>query len=302
MATTKKSTKAKIKKPIKKSPTKTSASKSVSTKKQSIKAPARIITLPKKTSVDTLTKLNIISAFISVALAVAAGLLMSSVSYELVVNHLAKNELAGVGQNALVPAVEHFADVELRWVVVATMLLGAILPILYLTIYKNRYRQAIQDKVNKCRWIDIGIISALMMSVVAIVSGIQDLITIKIIGVMMILTAGLGWVVEKRNKQAERPVYSEFLISVVTGSIPWLIIAVYALSTWMYGQITSPSYIYLVSIGLFVGFILYALNLAKFVMRKASSTNYMVVEQKYLIIGIIIKVIFTATLIFGFYK
>jgi hypothetical protein len=300
MATTKNSTKAKTKKPVRKTSSKTTV-KAAKTAKKSLSTKVTKPTAKKLTSA-LLTKLNILSAVVSVALAAAAWSVMSSKSFEIVNGLLAKDELASKTGDVLVPAVHHVYDVELRLLVIIVLVISAILPTLWLTVYKSRYAEALKSKVNLLRWIDMAVISALMVEIVALVSGVQDIVVLKLLAGLMVVTCVLGWIAEKRNKQAGRPVWSELAVSIATGVLPWLLIATYAVSTWVHGGVHNSNYVYALYGVVFVGFVAYSMNLVNYVRRFGAWTKYEVVERNYLVVSIFTKVAFAAALIAGFQK
>src|SRR5690606_24745351 len=109
----------------------------------------------------------------------------------------------------------------------------------------------------------------------------------------------LAWVAEKRNKQAGRPVWSEFVISVVAMLLPWLLIGGYAVSTWVWGLIRYPWYVYALYAVVVIGFGLLLTNQYK---RISGWKNTLVVERNYLLIGLATKAAFGAVLILAFQK
>lgn len=222
---------------------------------------------------------------------------MNNQTYELVKGLMAKNELAAESAAPFVTAVQHVYDLELRWAVVGIMLISAVMPILLVTVYKNRYVAAIRRRVNGFRWVETAIVSALIIEVVALLSGISDILTLKLLAGLIVVTCALGWVAEKRNLQAGRPVKSELVISVVTGALPWLLIGGFALCTYIFGRITSPWYVYALYAIVVPGFTAYCLNLKSYVMRKV--TDYELIERNHITLNILIKVAFVAVLISG---
>lgn len=288
MATTNKSTKAKTKKPAARAAKTTK--KSVSTK---VSKP-----VAQKAANKLLTQLNILSAALALISAVLAGLLMNNRTFELVNGLLTNDELGKVA----VPAVRHVYDLELRMAVIVIMVLSAVTPILFLTSKKSEYAAAIKNKVNLLRWIDAAVVGALMIEVVALVSGVQDVSVLKLIAGLVVVTCLLGWVAEKRNKQAGRPTWNELAISLATGVLPWVLIASYAVSTWVHGRIHSPAYVYVLYAGVVLGSVAYGMNLINYVRRLKSSLNYEVVERNYLIIGMATKAVFAIALIVGLQK
>jgi hypothetical protein len=249
-----------------------------------------------KTS-NLITRLHIINIVVSAVLAAVAAFVMSGQTYELVKGLLVKNELPAPGAAPFVPAVHHVYDLELRWAVVGIMVLSALMSLLFLTVYKNRYTNALRVKVNGLRWIDIAVLSALITEVVALLSGINDILVLKLVGLLVVITCALNWVAEKRNVQANRPVKSEMIISVVTGVLPWLLIGGYALCTWIYGDITSPWYVYALYAVVLAGFIGYCVELKKWV--KGKTADYAVADRNYLGLSILIRAAFAIILIVG---
>lgn len=298
MATIKKSPKAK---------TKTAATRATKTTKTTTKratakvtkktVAAKVVKKPTMTTDTLLTRLHILSAFVAVALAGVAAWMMNATKFELTIGGLAKNELAAQGATTLVPAVSHVYDVEIRWLVVITLALGAILPLLTLTVYKARFTAAIRDRVNLLRWIDVAVISALMVEIIALLSGVNDILTLKLLAGLMAVTSLLGWVSEKRNKQAGRPAWSEFVVSLVTGMLPWILIAGYAVNTWVQGRTHNEWYVYALYAAVMAGFIGYSYTLYRAISRR--DTNVATIERNYLIVSILLKTAFGAILIAG---
>lgn len=308
MATTNKSTKAKTKKPAAKS-AKTNKAKSIkkpinkTTKKSNAKVTSKSQTKnEKKLKANLLTKLNILSVAVSLIGALAAGLLMSTKSYQVVVGHLTKDELASGAGQVLSPAVYHLYDVQLRYLVIVVLVLAAIIPLLNVTYKKAKYQSALKSKVVKLRWVEIGIVSALMMEILALLSGIQDIFVIKLIVGLMLVISALSWVAEKRNIQAGRPVYSELVIAIVAGILAWTIIAGYSIATPIYGFVSNTNYVYGLFAVMLLSFIGYGMNLINYVRRRGIWKNYETVERNYLLNSIATRVAFVSILVAGFLK
>lgn len=317
MATKKTTTKAKTK-TTKKPAARTAAAKTTrSTKsakvtkkpaaKKAVAKPATksaAISKATKTAVlttDTLRKLNFVKAFLFAALAVAAGVLMTNASYALTVGYQAKDELISLTQSktAFVHGAQSVLDVEVRWLVVATLVLAAVFSLLAATRMRQKYEATLVDGVSPMRWIAWGVTSALMVKVIALLSGVSDILTLKLLTGLMLVTCTLAWIAEKRNKQAGRPVWSEFVVSLFTGLLPWLLIGGYAVSTWVWGLIRYPWYVYALYASTIIGFSLLTVNQYK---RISGWKNTLVVERNYLLIGLLTKTAFAVILILAFQK
>lgn len=300
MATKKTSTKAKTKTTktaaktgkktaaatAKKSPTK--ALKAANVNKRSIKE----INLPR------LRSLHMMSAGIFVLLAVAAGLLMSTQSYQMSVSYLTQDELTGT----LAPAMRSIYDLEIRWLLVATLLLSVVLPVLYLTKLQKRYETQLQNnRFVPWRWLDFGITGALIVGILALLNGVQDFMALKLVGGVVFVSFLLGWIAERQNNSAKKPVWAPYGIAVLAGIMPWALIAVSAVSTVVYGSVWAPWYVYAALASGLAGFA--ALYYIQFTdirkKRTAWQNNYLIVERNYLAVNALTKTALAIILIVG---
>lgn len=285
----------------------TRATKTVKvTKKPAIKTPAvkAAAVTARRTNVVTtnvLRRLNFVKAFVFSALAVAAGVLMDNTSYPVSIGHQAKDELLGLTaqKTELVHASQNLFDVEIRWIVVTIMALAAIFSLLAATRMRRKFEATLDDGVSPMRWIGWGITSALIVETIALLSGVSDIFVLKVLAGLMLITCTLAWISEKRNKQAGRPVKSEFILGLFTGSLPWLLIAGYAISTWVWGLVRYPWYVYALYAAVITGFTLLTLNQYK---RINGWRNTLVVERNYLVTGLLTKAAFAVILILAFQK
>lgn len=302
MATTKKTTKAKAKttkKPVtKKTTVSKTTSKSVSSKAIKANAVPRVV-INEQPLARQIKLLNVFSASFGLVLAVLAGFFMNHSTYQLFTGLLTKDELTSKTSTVFVPAIHAFFDIELRWAVVAIMVLSAVVPILVLTRWKNRYQIGMKAKVNTLRWIDMAIISALVVEVIALLSGVQDIMTLKLIGVFMVVTCLLGWLAQKQNAETKSPVWSAYGISLVTGLLPWVLIGTYAVSTSVYGLVRMPWYVYALYASTLLGFCLHVLNQVR---QFKALQDYDRTERNALQISLFIKVAFAVILISGLLK
>lgn len=308
MATSKTSTKAKTKtssakKTTKKTaPKKTAAAKAATKKTTTTKAVVANKVRPDKKAVvtlQTLRRLNVVAAGLFLILAAVAGFVMNSTSYQLTLGHMTKDEMASKTETVLAPAVQSVYDVELRWLIVATMLLSAVLPILYLTKLQSRYADYVtKTRMQPLRWIDFAVTGALAAEIIALLSGVSDIATLKLLGGIVAITAVLGLISERQNNTAasEKPVRSAYYASLFTGALSVLFVAAYAVATVVYGGASSQWYTYSIYAVLLVGFGLLARNMSK----EFRGADYLVVERNYLTINILAKVAFVAVLIAGF--
>lgn len=327
MATTKKSTTAKTK--TSKSRTKKSggqasksknkivATKSVTNKKISTKEPTKpsklsqsktkpasnlrvsSFGLKRVVTLRTLHGLHLLSAGLFLLLALAAGYFMNNTSYQLTLGHLAKDEIASKVSPVLVPAVQSVFDVQVRWIVVVIMLIAIILPALYLTKLTVRYADFLKKtRMLPLRWLDYAVIGALMVETIALISGVSDLPTLKLLAGLVVLSAATGLIAERQNNVALTPVRSSYFLSMAAGLLPLLFILSYAVATIVYGTSQVPWYLY----GLYAVVVFYYLLWMRNMRMHLRGADNMIVERNYLSIGLLAKFAFAIILIVGLFR
>lgn len=298
MATTpRKSTKAKTK------TTKKPVTKSAKTNQKSVAVPAakktRVKQVARPDVAEQLRQQNIISAFISLGLAGVAAYFMGNHAVQVFTSLLTRDELTSRVITVLAPATRRLFDVELRWYVVAVMLLSAVLPILLLTVFKNQNEPSVARKINLWRLIDSAVIGSLVVAGVALLSGVQDIMTLLLMIGLIFVSAVLGWFAEKQNANKPGSARNIFVLDVFAGALPWLIIAGYAVGTFLFGMVRSPWYVYALYTTTALGFLAYAFNQNKLL---TSTQDYPTSERKYAQIGTFIRVAFAVILIIGLQK
>ena len=304
MATTTKSKakKKSTKKPVRQASTKSSTkatkvSKATKSKKTTVvKADTKSIAKP---ATVKLQNLNLLSGILGLALAVAAGFLMNSSTYQIFAGLLSKDALASKTETVFAPAVRAVFDLELRWVVVGILLVSAVIPLMAATKKRKMYEESLAKKVMLPRWIEMAIVSALMVEVIALLSGVQYGMTLKLIGGFVIVTALLGYFWEKQTAKSDSSAKATYILSLFTGTLPWVVIACYAINTQIYGMVRYPWYVYALYATTIIAFLGYARNQMRY---SRAYINYETTEKSYLRLSIFAKTSFALILIIGLYK
>ena len=234
--------------------------------------------------------------------AIVASFFMGQNSYQLTLGHLAKDELASQKSAVLVPGSHSVFDLQVSTIVIALMLLSTVVPGLYMTRLQKQYATGLKKKVMPWRWLDMAVTTALMVGTIAIISGVQDLAMIKIIGSLMAVTCALGWLGERAVSDGKKLVRPIFIMSLITGSIPWLVIAASAIATPFYAAVRAPWYVYALYASSLGSFSLIALNQWRYYGKVRQWKDYLFVEWNYLLIADAAKLLFAVILIVGLRK
>lgn len=245
-----------------------------------------------------LAKVNLLSLVAFVILALVAGLLMAAANYEITVNYLTSDALA----QSIVPAYRHFFEVDLRWVLVATLLLSALIPLLHLTSRKTAYQNYLKGKVLPWRWVEQGILQSITIALVALLVGYQDLVTLELFALVTLIISLISWCVEREYLTNKVVALKLHKFGVLVSAVVTIFLGLSLIATPIYGQIRASWYVYAAFATLVVSFGLNSINQYNQLRAHKAWKNYEVVERNYLVIGLVSKVALAVILVAGFYK
>ncbi len=268
-----------------KTTSKAKTSKSRSTKSTVVKTPVKTVSA----ELAVLRKLHLISAGVFILLAALSVIFMNRSSVELIVGHMAQDSLT----SSMAPAAHHLFDLEVRWLSVVALTISAILPVLYLTKLKQGYETGLKKKAVAWRWIDLAVTGVIIFETIALLSGISDVISLKLIGLVIISLAVIAWLTESALTRAA------FLGQNLLKLLLAIILGLPLLATSLYGMVRAPWYVYTLYGGLVVVLITSTVNCGKLLKKNQS---YVTTERNYQLINLISKTAFGVILIIGFMK
>lgn len=249
---------------------------------------------------ERLRSLHLMSIGVFLILAILAGFLMNSDTVQLTIGHLTRDVIQSTDKTVFTQAVYRLYDIELRWVVAGLMVASTVLPVLYLTKLKARYQAYVEKtRLTPFRWIEAGIVGALMTETVAVLYGITDVVTLKLIAGMVVVAALLGLIAERQNDKASQPVKSAHLTSLIAGVLPLIVIGATGVATYMYGLVRSPWYVYAAYAVLVAGFAWNASSQWKYITRTGKAHSTLTAERNYVVANIVIRAVFAVVLIIG---
>ena len=252
--------------------------------------------------VAQLQRLYTWSAVGYIGLAILAGVFMANVTYQTTIGHLTKDILASHKSAVLVPGAHAFIDIPLKWALVAMLGLSAVLPVLYLTRLKKYHQKALKKRVLLSRWVDLGLSTVFMMSTIALLSGVNDMMTIKMIGGLVALTCAMGWLAERAMTEGKKLVMPIFTFSLITGCLPWIVVAAYAVATPFFASVRASWFVYALYASTLFGCGLIAYNQWRYHQGKRAFKDYMFVERNYVVASILVRTAFAAILVLGLRK
>ncbi|HSX27408.1 MAG TPA: heliorhodopsin HeR [Patescibacteria group bacterium] len=231
--------------------------------------------------------------------AVIAGAVIKTTQFTLNVSYLTKDELASQKTTIFASALRHVCDVDLRWLLVGILVLSMIIPLLTVTKLHNKYHDMLKARVQSLRWIDFAVTGALLVELVALLSGFNDILTLKLIAGVVAAAYLMGWFTERETKSKGSSSWLPFSLGLIIGGLAWAVIGTSLAYNYVYGLTRLPWYVYASAGAALAGNLLMAVNQYGQLKGLRAWRDYMVVERNYLAINLISKIAVASILIVG---
>ncbi len=154
------------------------------------------------------------------------------------------------------------------------------------------YRDNLSRKINYARWLEYSVSASLMMVLIGMVTGVQDVGAI--LGIIGANTAMIlfGLVMEMMNHdRPDRDInWAAYICGCIVGIVPWIIITIQIVGAEnLPGNEGVPTFVYGIIISLFVLFNSFALNMALQYAKVGRWKSYLFGEKGYLILSLVAK-------------
>jgi hypothetical protein len=165
----------------------------------------------------------------------------------------------------------------------------------------GRYSAGIAAQRNYFRWVEYSISSSVMIVLIAMITGVSDVVAIiALFGVnaSMIL---FGWLQEKYEEPGNGG-WLPFIFGCIAGIVPWLGIIFHVLAIGGPGETKAPAFVYGIVISLFVLFNTFAIVQYLQYKKVGKWSEYLRGEKTYITLSLVAKSalawqIFASTLI-----
>jgi hypothetical protein len=240
------------------------------------------------------------SVVVYVALAIAAVFVMNTAAQQMRWFYQTADKLASNNDPVFASGSHFLVDIQYRFALVVVLLLAAVFTAVAFTKNNDQYAQWLRDKFVPLRWIGIGVTAALIMEIVAMICGMQDMVVLKVMAGSILATALLSGLAERENVGVRRPVWKAFTVAVITGVLPWMIVGGTMVGTYVYGGVHLPWYAYALAGIALAGFSGIAVNQFLSIKQYKAWQEDRFTERNYLLAGFVLKVAFAAVLIVAF--
>lgn len=152
----------------------------------------------------------------------------------------------------------------------------------------TRYSQSLLAQRNYFRWVEYSISSSVMIVLIALITGVSDVVAIiALFGVnaSMIL---FGWLQEKYENPGNGG-WLPFIFGCIAGIVPWLGLLFYVLSIGGPTDTSAPAFVYGIVISIFIFFNSFALVQWLQYKKVGKWSDYLRGERTYITLSLIAK-------------
>lgn len=284
-----------------KSKTSTKAkTKKAATKKTSAKTTVTKVSKSKNNWMGSLRNWNIILAVTFLLQAIAIFVIGKAVTVPIVNHYLAKDTLASdsAGKTVLAPAVRTLYSIDIRYLIIAFLLISAIYYGLVATAKRRQYEAGLQNQNNKMRWFQQGLTASLMLVLIALLNGVYDGATLIAVFVLVSFIHFLGYFGETKVSELRNKVHL-FTAVCVAGATAWLIVAASLKGAIAYGQGLS-AYVYWIDGVVFLITLGLAFNKWQIMIGKGKWSDYLFGEKTYIVLGFLAQTVLAWLVFAGF--
>ena len=206
------------------------------------------------------------------------------------------------------PTLDAFSDpvqlfnLNISWMIGAFLALSAFFHFLIISPkFFPRYSAGLAARHNYFRWVEYSISSSVMIVLIALITGVSDVVAIiSLFGVnaSMIL---FGWLQEK-YEQPGNGGWLPFIFGCIAGAVPWIALVFYVLAIGGPGDTKAPAFVYGIVFSIFLLFNTFAVVQYLQYKKVGKWSDYLRGEKTYITLSLVAKSalawqIFSGTLI-----
>jgi hypothetical protein len=169
------------------------------------------------------------------------------------------------------------------------MYLTAASHLLVSTVGYQWYRRNLIGHRNPARWYEYSITSSIMILVIALLCGINDLAALIPLVAINATMNLFGDLMELHNQTTERTDWTSYLYGTFAGSVPWLVIIIYFVGAILPFSDTVPDFVYLIIVSLLAFWVTFPINMILQYKRWGRWKDYLYGERVYIILSLVSK-------------
>jgi hypothetical protein len=201
-------------------------------------------------------------------------------------------------QGQMMWRLDVIASIPLQPLVASFLFVSAIAHF-SLSTYGNKWYVAnLKKGMNPARWLEYSISSSIMVVLIALLVGINELAPLILIFALNATMNLFGWMMELHNQTTKKTDWTAYIFGCFAGFVPWLVLGIYFFGAVMLGAGDVPTFVYAIFFILAAFFNVFAINMVLQYRGKGRWADYLYGERVYIILSLTAKSAL-AWLVFG---
>ena len=247
-------------------------------------------------SATALRKWNLAAAVILAGQGVAILLLGGAYSLPVYISYTTRDSLQSSLHNASItaPAIHELTQINLTYMAAAMLLVSAVIYILIATFWRQRYEARLKKQQHPLRWVLTAVVGGLAIVTTALLAGVQNADTLKLLALLAILASMTIQILELSPIRGKVSLQETLLllVGISTGFVPWLIILMSLVATNIFDG-GVPTYLWWLWGSALLGWVLFVSNAHLYRFRVGKWANYAYAEMWSTGLILVVETVFT---------
>jgi hypothetical protein len=163
----------------------------------------------------------------------------------------------------------------------------------------NWYVRNLKRHINRARWYEYALSSSLMIVIIAMLSGMYDLVSLVLIFALNAMMILFGYMMELHNQTTARVDWTAFVCGCIAGIVPWIAIGMFLVGANSSPDTEVPGFVYGIFISLFIFFNTFAINMYLQYREVGRWKDYLFGERMYIVLSLVAKSLLAWQIFFG---
>lgn len=151
------------------------------------------------------------------------------------------------------------------------------------------YVKNLKRHINFLRWYEYAISSSIMIVVIAMLTGVQELAFLIALFAINAFMNLFGLMMELHNQTTEKTNWTSYFFGVFAGLIPWIVIGIYLGAATIASEGQIPDFVYYIYISIAFFFNIFAINMVLQYKQIGKWKDYLYGERFYIILSLVAK-------------
>ena len=187
-------------------------------------------------------------------------------------------------------ATRTVTELPLVWLLVFLLAVGAVVNFTLASVWFERYKLTLSFRRNRFRWLNYSFARGVLLVLIATLFGVSNIALLLMIFMTALVLGMFNVFVDSHysrlSKRLRKFSYGLTWLIILT---PWMILAMYAVTNWLYDSLSVPIFVYVVTASTLIYFLSYDFSFTRQRAGKGRWANYLYGEKVHLILSFVFR-------------